>query len=93
MLAPSGSMQDTLRSRLGRGCVSEGSLWQSSELAHPSVQSVQCAAATVAFTAALAMSFLQVIESKGVARVRIPLSPPSCCRCDFHRISASCNER
>jgi hypothetical protein len=37
----------------------------------------QCATATPAFTAAMALWILQLAESKGRARVRIPLSPPS----------------
>jgi hypothetical protein len=39
--------------------------------------SVQGATASLAFTATLALSNLQLAESKGGPRVRIPLSPPN----------------
>jgi hypothetical protein len=41
------------------------------------VQPVQCGAATMANMAPLAIESLYVSESKGLPRVRIPLSPPN----------------
>ena len=45
-------------------------------LISPPVQSVQCATATLAHMACTAMKSLYIPESKGLGRVRIPLSPP-----------------